>query len=452
MKLERFDALVWGILGLIGLTVVGVILLGDQVGARLVGTRPEPDGSVSATGQVVIEFAQAMNQASVESGFSLEPTLSGRFIWQNKTLTFVPAQPFQRHTTYTAQVAQGVLAANGQAVKQTVTWRFTVREPAIIYIAPASEARELWSLTPGQEARPLTATGGAIYDYAVSPDGEQVAYSVANEKGGLDLWVMNRDGSTQRVWVECAADRCSAPNWSPAGNRLAYSRETEGLTPGGPHGPPRVWILETDTGQTTPLYQESQLLGSGPSWSPDGQRLAAWDGSLGSIRVLNLQTNETMLLPSQSGAPGTWSPDGATMLFNDLSLVGELPYVKMYLAEFATKQIRPAFNDETQLTDYSVPVWSPDGVWVAAGIKTPSSGLGSQLWILHPDGTGGRAIADDPQYTYGAYRWSPWSDSLIFQRFELGLPFAKPEILIWSAADNSVKPVVSDASLPAWLP
>jgi Tol biopolymer transport system component len=451
LKLERFDAIVWGVLGLIALAIAGVVLLGDQVGARIVRTQPESNGSISATGLVVIEFAQAMDQASVESNFSLEPTLTGRFIWQEKTMTFLPDEPFARATTYTARLATSAQSAAGQNVKREVSWEFTVREPAVIYIAPSSESRELWSLTNGKPTA-LTATGGAIYDFAVAPSGDQVAYSVVNEKSGLDLWLMDRDGSNQRVLVDCAANRCSAPNWSPAGDRLAYSREAEGVVAGGPHGAPRVWIFDLSTGQTAPLYQDTQLLGYGPSWSPDGKHIAAWDGNVGSIRVLDLQTSETILLPSQSGAPGTWSPDGQTMLFNDLSLVGEQPYVKMFLAEFATKQIKPAFNDETQLTDYSAPVWSPDGKWVAAGVKTPSSGLGSQLWIMHPDGTQGQVVADDPQYTYGAYRWSPWSDSLIFQRFELGVPFAKPEILLWSLADNSVQVLVTDASLPAWMP
>jgi Tol biopolymer transport system component len=159
-----------------------------------------------------------------------------------------------------------------------------------------------------------------------------------------------------------------------------------------------------------------------------------------------------MLLPSQSGNPGAWSPDGNTMLYDDISLVGEQPYVKMFVADFATKKIKPAFAGDTQLTDYSVPTWSPDGQWIAAGVKTPSSGLGSDLWIMHPDGSAGRVVADDPQYTYGSYKWDPWSGALLFQRFALGVPFAKPEILIWSAADNSTRVVAQDASLPEWLP
>ena len=187
-------------------------------------------------------------------------------------------------------------------------------------------------------------------------------------------------------------------------------------------------------------------------WSPDGRRLAAWDGSVGSIRVVELATGDMMLLKTQSGMVGTWSPDGGTMLFNELSFVSEQTYVKMYSADFATKQVNLAFETGQELVDYSVPIWSPDGLWIAAGIKTPTSGLGSQLWVMHPDGSEARPIADEIEYTYGAYRWNSWSDGLIFQRFALGVPFAKPDILLWLVADNSVRVFASDASKPAWLP
>ncbi len=451
MKLERFDVIVWGLLLLIALAVGAVLLIGDQVGARIVGTRPESGGQLSALGQIQIEFAQAMNQASVESAFSIEPTITGKFVWQDKTVTFLPGQPFQRNLTYTARLSTIAASASGQQVKQELTWQFSVREPSVMYIAPASEARELWIQPLNGEARAVTATGGRVYDFAVAPTGEQVVYSLVNDAGGIDLWRMERDGSNQQMLLDCAGDRCTVPDWSPDGSRIAFTREAAG-TASTPRGAPRVWIYDFATGQASQLYADTQLLGYGPSWSPDGRRLAAWDGSVGSIRVVELATGDMMLLKTQSGMVGTWSPDGGTMLFNELSFVSEQTYVKMYSADFATKQVNLAFETGQELVDYSVPIWSPDGLWIAAGIKTPTSGLGSQLWVMHPDGSEARPIADEIEYTYGAYRWNSWSDGLIFQRFALGVPFAKPDILLWLVADNSVRVFASDASMPAWLP
>lgn len=452
MKLERFDIVVWSLLLVIAVAVGAVLLIGDQVGARVVGTQPENGGQLSALGQVQIDFGQAMNRASVESAFSIEPAVTGKFVWQEKTVTFIPSQPFQRGTTYTAHLNNTAASTSGQTVKKELSWQFSAREPAIMYVAPASDARELWIQPLNGEARAVTATNGRIYDFAVAPTGDQIVYSVVNESTGIDLWKMDRDGSNQQMLVECGGDRCTVPAWSPDSSRVAFTREAAGVAANAPRGAPRVWIYDFPTGQASQLYADNQLLGYGPSWSPDGRRLAAWDGSVGSIRVVELATGDMMLLQTQSGMVGTWSPDGGTMLFNELSFVSEQTYVKMYLADFATKQISLAFETQEKLVDYSVPVWSPDGAWVAAGIKTPTSGLGSQLWTMRPDGSESRLIAGEIEYTYGAYRWNAWSDELVFQRFALGVPFAKPDIMLWSARDNSVRVFASDASMPAWLP
>jgi TolB protein len=452
VKLEKFDLIVIGVLGLIGLAIGAVLLVGDQVGARIVSTQPESGGQVSAFGHVVVEFGQEMNQASVESAFNIEPPIEGRFIWQDKTVTFIPTEPFQRDVSYTAHLNNKATSASGQNVRQERTWNFNVREAEILFVAPSSETRELWVQPLDGDAHAITATAGKLYDFAVSPTGNQIVYTLVNESNGADLWLMNRDGSDQRMLIECGGDRCTAPDWAPDESRLAYSRENEGITPEAPRSPPRVWVYDFYNAQTTQLYADTQLLGYGPSWSPDGHRLAAWDGSVGAIRVVELASGDIMLLKSQSGMVGTWSPDGGSMLYNELSFAADQTYVKMYVADFATKEVLPAFEASEELVDYSVPAWSPSGEWIAAGIKTANSGLGTQLWVMRPDGTDASPVAAELKFTYGAYRWNAWSDALVFQRFELQLPFAKPEVLLWSRADNSVRVLATDATMPAWLP
>ena len=230
MKPDRFDLTVWGVIALIGVALAAVLLIGDRIGARVVGVTPESGGEVGAHSRIGIEFAQAMNQASVESAFAVEPPVPGKFIWEDRKLWFTPNEPFRLGVTYIARITTGAISIGGQRVKNDVVWRFAVREPSIVYIAPASDARELWSVAVGGgEPKALTGTGGMIYDFAVSPDGETIAYTVVNEQTGIDLWLMNRDGSNQRLAVNCAADRCITPNWAPDGSRLAYSRQNAGI-------------------------------------------------------------------------------------------------------------------------------------------------------------------------------------------------------------------------------
>jgi TolB protein len=242
------------------------------------------------------------------------------------------------------------------------------------------------------------------------------------------------------------------PAWSPDGKRLAYSRQSAGLTPGGPLGPPRVWILELSNDQTGQLYENDQVLGWGPTWSPDGNWIAAYDGTSTRIRVLNVQTKKEILLPSLMGTTGSWSPDGNRMLYNDLKIAGEQTHATLYLADFATEEISPAFADDPADVNYGIPNWSLDGAWVVTGIKRADQGLGSQLWIMRPDGGEARPITNDLAYTFGGYSWDPSGELVVFQRFELGVPFAKPEVMVWSFATGQITPIVQDASLPGWLP
>lgn len=453
MKPDRFDLTVWGVLALIGVALAGVLAINGWAGARIVGVHPDSNGSVGARGPLGIEFAQPMNQASVESRFTVEPPIKGSFFWKDKTMWFTPGEPFQIGAAHTARLASGALSESGQTVKDDVVWQFTIRDPLVVYLSPAFPPHELWARSIGGEPQQITNTGGEIYDFAVSPDGQQIAYSRPNEVGGFDLWIVNRDGSSAQRILDCAADRCSVPDWSPNGSRLAFSRENAGIAPGAPHGPPRAWTLDPATGESAPVYQDPQVLGYDPSWSPDGSRLAVWDGIVGGIRVVELETQAGMILKTQSGAIGAWSPDGTKMLYNDLSVAGEQPVVEILLADFETKQIGNAFED-AGLThvDYSAPAWSPNGDWIALAVRRETSGPGGELWVMRPDGSEGRVVANDPQYTYGAYRWDAWSSSLLFQRFELGVPFAKPELMIWSLADGSIQLIAQDASLPAWLP
>jgi hypothetical protein len=68
------------------------------------------------------------------------------------------------------------------------------------------------------------------------------------------------------------------------------------------------------------------------------------------------------------------------------------------------------------------------------------------------DGSEARSITDEPLYTHGGYHWDGWGTALVFQRFEIGQPYAQPELRVWTLATNEVEPLVRDATQAAWLP
>ena len=85
-------------------------------------------------------------------------------------------------------------------------------------------------------------------------------------------------------------------------------------------------------------------------------------------------------------------------------------------------------------------------------IQSAEYGLGKQLWLMNSDGSGLHLIVIDPAFSHGGYRWDPYSEKIIFQRFNLGDPDATPEVWVWSMEDEQVQSIAQNAWQPDWLP
>jgi hypothetical protein len=284
VKVGRFDLVVWGTLGALAMMLAGLVLASDHVGAQVTATSPAAGGETPGLAPITVTFAQPMQADSVSERFRIEPAIAGRVEWAGAVMRFVPSAPLEPGVTYTARLEAGALSTAGRALKRAVEWSFTVRKPSIVYVAPATGGPrncrvDAAGATPAVQ---LTLTGGKVFDFAVAPDSSQLLYSAVNEQGGMDLWRLPLDGSTPAtLFVDCGPDRCTVPAWAPDGTRVAFSREEEGLSPNSPLGPPRVWSVNVPGGEAAALYLDSQVLGYGPVWSPDGSRLAFFDGGAG---------------------------------------------------------------------------------------------------------------------------------------------------------------------------
>ena len=108
---------------------------------------------------------------------------------------------------------------------------------------------------------------GRIGSVAVSPDGQQVAYtvsyySVAQNKSNTELYVMNSDGTDARQLTH-SAWREGEPAWMEGG-KLAYLSTESGSS--------QVWQMDADGSNRRQLtHYEGDI--EGFSFSPDGQKL-----------------------------------------------------------------------------------------------------------------------------------------------------------------------------------
>jgi Tol biopolymer transport system component len=143
-----------------------------------------------------------------------------------------------------------------------------------------------------------------------SPDGTQIAWHRRGPDLDLDLWIMDADGSNQRLLLDYSDFSDTSPRWSPDGRSILFRSFR--------YGPPSLFILELATGSVRPVLGDSlepqDINGTG-AWTPDGgsvvfdmldvtnERLAVVDLATGAARFLTADTLSNSFWPAMRRQP-----------------------------------------------------------------------------------------------------------------------------------------------------
>ncbi len=107
-----------------------------------------------------------------------------------------------------------------------------------------------------------------VADPRISPDGSQVAYTLAtvtdkHDNYATSLWIVPAAGGAPRQITAGTHD--ASPRWSPDGTMLAFTRTTDTA--------PQIYLLDMRGGEARALTNLTKGA-SNPVWSPDGRTLA----------------------------------------------------------------------------------------------------------------------------------------------------------------------------------
>ncbi|HXF72957.1 MAG TPA: hypothetical protein VNO79_10160 [Actinomycetota bacterium] len=244
----------------------------------------------------------------------------------------------------------------------------------IAYQDPVLDERGIF-VADADGGNPVRLTRGANDAWpSWSPDGTTIVFSSSRAEPSVgpctpgadlrcptDIYAIGVDGSNlSRLTTDPAPEY--QPVWSPDGGAIAFVRTVRVETGSGMLEVPRIFAMDPDG---TDVRQVSSGEGRGdeaPSWSPDGTRLvfARWNGGW-SIRVVDAERSQERMILG-----GAWFA---------------------YEAE-----------------------WSPDGELIAF-VGNPTAGDYSPedaLYVMRPDGSGIRMLADAPGYgVAGDIAWRP---------------------------------------------
>jgi Tol biopolymer transport system component len=219
--------------------------------------------------------------------------------------------------------------------------------------------------------------------------GKRLAYTARTDANDHDLYVLRPDGSLVRLTDDFLDDR--DPSWSPDRTQIVFVRAA--LAP--PHFT-SLWMMRADGKRRRRLTAPRDAFDGDPTWSPDGRTIAfvrrGIDAPASRVELLDLRTRA-----------------------------------------IATPRLPRA--------SYSGVRWSSDGSWLALV-------QGTTLVLVHPDGSGLRAVATS---ALAGAAWSPDSAALGFVR---ALSAGTNALSVIDLGSGHLKTIAGGAYAgePAWSP
>jgi Tol biopolymer transport system component len=261
-----------------------------------------------------------------------------------------------------------------------------------VYIAPASGGNAV-NVTNDRSWSP----GGSW-----SPDGSRFVF-VTNRDGNDEIYVADGDGRNPvRLTNDPANDR--DPAWSPDGSQIAFS---SGLGEGGCLEwqisiPSRIYVMDADGSNGHAVTDGSidsegweedlEIAQTGPTWAPDGSRLAVvstLDGCGPHQRLFTVYAVD----PTTGGPPVElwsggggwwlrWSPDGTRMTIQSTGNYGIDTTTVIATADGSSPPI-----ELVRGIGSGPEGWSTYGTHFAYSNEGGASGPGDTVFVTDPDGT-----------------------------------------------------------------
>ena len=250
-------------------------------------------------------------------------------------------------------VAQSLAALAGAA-------QFSVSDDGTLVYVPASSsggvnplARFVWVDRIGRET-PIAMPPRLYVAPAISPDGERVAYQVA-EGNVIGTWIYEfRRGTSLRLTTD--SGRNSDAVWSPDGLRLAFRAD-------GRDGGPGIFVRAADgTGAVERLTTGSHVP---TSWSSDGTRIFYSDfgtnapgptvlSDLAMVTLTGDRRTETLLATAARESNAEMAPKGSWLAYETTEAGEKAIYVRPFPDVSARQwRVSPAGGVS--------PRWSRDG-------------------------------------------------------------------------------------------
>ncbi len=174
----------------------------------------------------------------------------------------------------------------------------------IVFSSDRSGSFRLWTIDPDgtdlQQLLECADPNSQDVDPAFSPDAKSILFT-STRGGKVGVWLIAADGTgLKRI---CDGGQAE---WAPDGKKFAMRKDN------------KIWTRDLKTGEETQIVPDEFEICSGPSWSPDGTKIAfacRWDAGNG-LFLVDWQGGKPVKVYDKKGAcEPHFSPDGKTLVY-----------------------------------------------------------------------------------------------------------------------------------------
>ena len=248
-----------------------------------------------------------------------------------------------------------------------------------------------------------------------SPLGDRLAYTVGLQDGSWQIATMAPDGRDVRVLTSGPGEK-STPSWTPDGSALIYAHSP--TVGGDPLYRTTLWRMNAD-GTEQKLIGNPDTFDLEPKVSPDGKavvfaRLTSRGEKLTTaVTIRDLATGGERVLRAAGSWPehAGWSADGRWIIYNVWSgITDSVPNDQVErVAADGSGQATVLFAGTAARAGFK-PKISPDGTQIAFGcVLEGGRSSDSGLCLMNSDGTNAHIVVDRNATHENHFDWGPTS-------------------------------------------
>lgn len=336
-------------------------------------------------------------------------------------------------------------------------------EPRVLFLRGETAQLFVHNLTTGEEMQ-LTDAPLGVFAYATN--GAQAVTVQERVDGGADLWLIDVAGGEEQLLFACPQQmRCDQVSWSADNRRLIYVQRPVG------EGAPRLYWLDSQRGETVPVFSDANVVGYTPSLSADSRYLSfvaygetvelpaghtlddGHDHSLErntqKVIVYDFETGKQIIVPNRMNNTGSWQPTGDKLIFTDLQFFGERFGIHLLSIDPTTGEVVDI--SDALLVEDAAPSWSADGTQIVFTRSAASTAMGRQIWIMDASGENQQQLTNNANWHHGQPDWSADGTQLVFQRFDTTQPTQPPQIWLMAVATQAER-LIGEGNRPIFLP